>query len=166
VRFVVLKKNVFNLLNLLKMSLVKWNQPVKLAGKRNWIENFFAETDDFFKTWDWDKASDVPAINVKEEKEAFLIDVAAPGMKKEDFTVEIDNGVLMIRAATEDMKEEKTEEYRRQEFSFRNFKRSFWLPENVKADLIAANYENGLLKLKLPKSSDIPAERSKKIKVV
>lgn len=148
------------------MSLIKWNQPAKLTGRRNWIENFFAETDDFFKTWDWDKTTDVPAMNVKEEKDAFLIDVAAPGMKKEDFKVEVDRGVLMISATTELKKEEKTEEFRRQEFSFHNFKRSFWLPENVKADQIAATYENGILKLKLPKMMELPAEKGKMIKVV
>jgi HSP20 family protein len=148
------------------MSLIKWNQPAKLVGRRNWIENFFNETDDFFKNWDFDKMNDMPAINVKEEKDAFLIDVAAPGMKKEDFKVEVDRGVLMISATTEEKKVEKTDEYRRQEFNFMDFKRSFWLPENVKADQIAATYENGLLKLKLPKLAELPAEKGKMIKVV
>lgn len=148
------------------MSLIKWNQPAKLLGRRNWIENFFAETDDFFRNFEWDKANDVPAVNVKEEKDFYMIEVAAPGMKKEDFKVEVDRGVLMISAQAEDKKEEKTEEYRRQEFSFREFKRSFWLPENVKADVIEAHYENGLLKLKLPKLTELPAEKGKMIKVV
>ena len=148
------------------MSLIKWNEPTKLMGKRNWIENFFSETDDFFKTWNWDKGLDVPAMNVKEEKEFFMIDVAAPGMKKEDFKIEVDRGVLMISAITEEKKEEKTEEFRRQEFSYRNFKRSFWLPENVKADLITASYDNGLLKLRLPKMTNMPEEKGKMIKVV
>lgn len=148
------------------MSLIKWNQPAKLTGRRNWIENFFMDTDDFFKNWDWDRTNEVPAVNVTEEKEAFLIDVAAPGMKKEDFKIELDRGVLMIGATSELTKEEKTDEFKRREFSYRNFKRSFWLPENVKADQIAATYENGLLKLRLPKLAELPAEKSKMIKVV
>ncbi len=148
------------------MSLVKWNQPMKLTGKRNWIENFFSETDDFFKTMDWDITHDVPAMNVKEEKDAFMIELAAPGMKKEDFKIEVDRGVLLISAFTELKKDEKTDEYRRQEFSFKNFKRSFWLPENVKSDQILATYENGLLKLRLPKMAELPAEKGKMIKVV
>src|SRR6187455_279986 len=82
--------------------LYVWNQPSPLTGKRNWIENFFAETDDFFKNWDWDRGNNVPAINVKEEKEAFLIEIAAPGMKKEDFKVEMENGVLTISASAEE----------------------------------------------------------------
>ncbi len=148
------------------MSLVKWNQPAKLTSRRNWIENFFAETDDFLKSWNWDMSHDVPAVNVKEDKEAFLIEVAAPGMKKEDFKLEIENGVLTISAVAEERKEEKTEEFRRQEFSYHNFRRSFWLPENVDGDQIMANYENGLLKLRLPKMPLTNVAKSKTIQVV
>ena len=147
------------------MSLVKWNEPAKLAGRRNWIENFFAETDDFFKTMNFDFTNNVPAMNVKEEKDFFMIDLAVPGMKREDFKVEVDRGVLMISAATEEKREEKTDEYKRQEFSFRNFKRSFWLPDSINPDQIVATYENGLLKLKLPKLMNLP-EKGKTIKVV
>jgi len=147
------------------MSLIKWNDPMKLMGKRNWVENFFAETDDFLKNWNWDVSQDVPAVNVKDKKDFFMIDVAAPGMKREDFKVEVDRGVLIISATTEEKKEEKTENFKRQEFSYRNFKRSFWLPENVMADKIEAQYENGILKLKLPKMMEIP-EKVKTIKVV
>ena len=88
------------------MSLVKWNEPAKLAGRRNWVENFFAETDDFFKTMNFDFTHNVPAMNVKEEKDMFMIDLAVPGMKREDFKVEVDRGVLMISASTEEKKEE------------------------------------------------------------
>ena len=109
--------------------------------------------------------NDVPAINVKDEKDMFIIDVAAPGMKREDFKVEVDRGVLMISATTEEKKEENTENFKRQEFSYRNFKRSFWLPENIMADQIAAHYENGILELKVPKMVNIP-EKVKTIKVV
>lgn len=147
------------------MSLIKWNEPTKLMGKRNWVENFFAETDDFLKNWNMDMNTMMPAINVKEDKEAFVIDVAAPGMKREDFKVEVDRGVLMISATTEEKKEEKTEDYRRQEFNYRDFRRSFWLPENIMADKIEAHYDNGILQLKLPKMVNMP-EKGKTIKVV
>jgi HSP20 family protein len=148
------------------MSLVKWNQPSKLLGRRNWIENFFAEADDFLKNWDWDRESTVPAVNVREEKDAFMIDVAAPGMKKDDFKVEFEKGVLMISGKTETRKEEKTDTFQRKEFSYADFKRSFWVPENVNADQISAIYEDGLLKLKLPKLTTMPEDKGKTIKVV
>ncbi len=147
------------------MSLMKWNEPVKGMGKRNWVENFFTETEDFLKNWNWDMNNGVPAINVKDEKDMFIIEVAAPGMKREDFKVEVDRGVLMISATREEKKEENTENFKRQEFSYRNFKRSFWLPENIMADQIAAHYENGILELKMPKMVNIP-EKVKTIKVV
>lgn len=133
------------------MSLVKSNQPKPLVGRRNWIENFFSETDDFLKSWDWNLSSDVPAVNVREEDKNYVIEVAAPGMKKEDFKVELDNGVLMIGAKAEESKEEKDNGYVRREFSYRNFQRSFWMPESVTADDIKANYEQGVLKLTVPK---------------
>jgi HSP20 family protein len=153
-------------LKISEMSLIKFNQPSPLARRRNWVENFFTETDDFLKNWDWNGNYDVPSVNVKEEKENFLIDVAAPGMKKEDFKIDIENGVLMISAAIEDRKEENTPEFKRQEFSYKNFKRSFWLPENIAVDKIAARYENGLLKLTLPKMTVMAAPKGKKIEVV
>ncbi|HJW28945.1 MAG TPA: Hsp20/alpha crystallin family protein, partial [Saprospiraceae bacterium] len=137
-----------------------------LTFKRNWVENFFTEADDFMKNWNWDMSLDVPMVNVREEKEFFLIDVAAPGMKKEDFKLEIDNGILMISAHMEDKTIEKTEEFQRKEFNFRNFKRSFWLPDNVNSEKIMAKYENGLLTLTLPKMKTTPAVKSKMIQVV
>lgn len=146
------------------MSLIKWNEPTKLM-KRNWVENFFADTDDFLKSFNLDMNADMPAVNVKEENDAFIIDVAAPGLKKEDFKVEVDRGVLMISATTEEKKEEKTDEFKRQEFSYRNFKRSFWLPESVMTDKIDARYENGILELKIPKMAVLP-DKTKTIKVV
>lgn len=133
------------------MSLVKWSPPKPFAARRNWIENFFAETDSFFKNMDWNVDNDVPAVNVKEEDNNYLIEVAAPGMKKEDFKVELDNGVLMISAKSEDTKEEKENGYVRQEFSYRNFQRSFWMPESLDVDKISAQYEQGVLKLSIPK---------------
>jgi len=148
------------------MSLVKWNQPTKLLGRRNWIENFFAEADDFLKNWDWDRESTVPSVNVREEKDMFMIDVAAPGMKKDDFKVEFDKGVLMITGQHEVKKEEKTDTFQRKEFSYTDFKRSFWVPDNVNAEQITAVYEDGLLKLKLPKLTTLPEEKGKTIKVV
>lgn len=148
------------------MALPIFNRPSRIAGKRNWIENFFTETNDFFRNFDFDKENDVPAVNVKEEPENFMIEVAVPGMKKEDFKIEIDRGVLTISAKAEENKEEKSENFVRREFSYRNFNRSFWLPENVKSEAINATYDQGMLKLKLPKISTLPNSVSKVIQIV
>ena len=147
------------------MSLVKWNQPKMLTGRRNWIENFFSETDDFFRNQNWDMSNDVPAVNVKEEDKQFLIEVDAPGMKKEDFKVEMEKGVLRISAKTEETKEEKENGYVRHEFSYRNFQRSFWMPESINADGIVAAYDQGVLKLTVPKLSQVSPSKSRDIKI-
>lgn len=146
------------------MSLVKFS-PKPLTGRRNWVENFFSDTEDFLKRWDFNPANDVPAVNVKEEDKFFLIEVAAPGMKKEDFKIELDNGVLMITAKAEESKEEKENGYVRREFSYRDFQRSFWMPETVNANDITATYEQGLLKLSIPKVNLPNTSKAKAIQI-
>ncbi len=147
------------------MTLIKWNQPAKLTGRRNWVENFFTETDDFFRNMDFDKSNDVPAVNVREEEKNFFIEVAAPGMKKEDFKVELDNGILLISAKTEENKFQKEEGLVRREFNYRNFQRSFWLPEMVSPENIIAHYDQGVLTLTLPKINTPSVSKTKMIQV-
>jgi HSP20 family protein len=147
------------------MTLIKWNQPAKLTGRRNWVENFFTETDDFFRNMDFDKSNDVPAVNVREEEKNFFIEVAAPGMKKEDFKVELDNGILLISAKTEENKFQKEEGFVRREFNYRNFQRSFWLPEMVSPENIVAHYDQGVLTLTLPKINTPSVSKTKMIQV-
>lgn len=130
----------------------------------NWIENFFRD-DDFFANR-WTREMTVPAVNVKETDKDFTLEVAAPGMKKEDFKVEVKEGNLCISAENKMEKEEKEEGYTRKEFSFTSFTRSFWLPENVKSDDIKANYKDGILHITLPKVKVEKKEPSKVIKIV
>jgi len=147
------------------MSLIKWNQPSPLTGKRNWIENFFAETDDFFKNWDWDRSNNVPAINVKEEKDAYLIEMAAPGMKKEDFKIDVEGNMLTISSEREETKEEKDKKFTRKEYNYSSFSRSFTLPDEVNREKIDAKYEDGVLKLTLPRREEVKNPTAKQIAV-
>jgi len=93
----------------------------------------------------------VPAVNVKEDETAFHIEVAAPGLKKEDFALNLNNNHLTISAKQENSSEEKEDKYTRKEFSYSSFERSFRLPKNVNSELIAAAYTDGILKIDLPK---------------
>lgn len=96
----------------------------------------------------------VPAVNIKDNTEGFELELAVPGMKKDDFTVEIDNDVLTISSEIKSENEESKGNYTRKEFSFTSFKRAFTLPETVDGSKIDAKYEDGILKLTLPKKQE------------
>src|SRR5690606_30001297 len=90
-----------------------------------------------------------------EHEKNFEIELAAPGMKKEDFNITVENGVLTISSEKEEKKEETEKNYTRKEFSYSSFTRSFTLPENVSEDEIKAHYENGILKLVVAKRTPV-----------
>lgn len=94
----------------------------------------------------------LPAVNIKENENSFEVEVAAPGYQKQDFKIDIQNGVLHISAETKEEEAEESENYTRKEFSYSSFNRSFSLPENVKEENVTAKYDNGLLLLKLEKA--------------
>jgi len=121
------------------------------------LSDFF-DNDRFFDS-DLTKRS-VPSVNILEKDKAFEIELAAPGLEKEDFKVTVDNGVLTISADKEEKKEEKENNYTRKEFSYTSFSRSFALPENVSDEDIKGNYQDGVLKLSIKKKT--PAKVAKK----
>jgi HSP20 family protein len=106
--------------------------------------------------------SRIPSANVIEDDNEFKIELAAPGMKKGDFKVDIDNGKLTISSEKEEEKEEKGDTYTRREFSFNSFCRSFLLPDSVDADKIKAKYEDGILRFDLPKKPEAKTLKIKK----
>ena len=126
--------------------------------------------DDFFKPWnDWfnngfEKTLSVPAVNITENDSEYNVSIAAPGMKKDDFKIELDGDVLTISAEKEETKEDEDKKYNRREYNYSSFSRSFTLPEQVKRDKIEANYEDGVLNLLLPKNG-IPKAATKNIPV-
>lgn len=107
-------------------------------------------------------AFNLPAVNIKESDNEFKVEVAAPGLKKEDFKITVENDMIVINAEHEETKEEKDENYTRKEYNFNSFSRSFILPENVKDENIIAKYEEGILKLSLPKIEETKKISSKK----
>ena len=107
----------------------------------------------------------IPSANIIENKDHYEVNLAAPGMKKEDFNIDVEGNVLTISAEKEERKEEKDERYSRKEFSYASFSRSFTLPDWVNKDKIDASYENGLLKVNLPKTEEAKKLSSKHIAV-
>lgn len=125
--------------------------------------NDFIGPDWFGGTEKWNPS--VPAVNIKDNTDGFELELAVPGMKKDDFTVEVDNDVLTISSEIESEKEEKDENYTRKEFSFTSFKRAFTLPDTVDGSKIDAKYKDGILKLTLPKKQEALPKPKRLIKI-
>ena len=121
----------------------------------NWFPSIF---NDFFDNdWMVKANATAPAINVIETEKAYKVELAAPGMTKEDFNVRIDeenNLVISMEKKTENKEEKKDGRYLRREFSYSKFQQTMILPENVDKDHISAQVENGVLNIELPKLSE------------
>jgi HSP20 family protein len=107
----------------------------------------------------------LPEANIVETQKAYQIELAAPGLDKKDFNIEMKNGMLTISAEKEEETKSEDKNYISREFSYSSLYRSFVLPDNLLMDKIDAKYENGVLKLKLPKSEVSVSEPIKQIKV-
>ena len=102
---------------------------------------------------DFSKSSNtLPAVNIKENEASFVVEVAIPGLSKEDITINVENNILTIASEKQQESDESNEKYTRKEYSYRAFKRSFNLPKDrINAEAISANYTNGELIISLPK---------------
>ena len=122
---------------------------------QNWLPSIF---NDFFDNeWMVKANATAPAINVIETEKAYKVELAAPGMTKEDFNERIDeenNLVISMEKKTENKEEKKDGRYLRREFSYSKFQQTMILPENVDKDHISAQVENGVLNIELPKLSE------------
>jgi HSP20 family protein len=109
----------------------------------------------------------LPAVNVKENENEYLIDVAAPGLKKNDFKINYENGRLTISSEKKEERQgKKSDKMTRCEFSYQSFQRSFSVPENiVDAEKITAKYDEGILHVALPKREEVKPKPPKEIKI-
>jgi HSP20 family protein len=135
-------------------------------------DNFFPLIlDDFLKPWnswsnsDFEKRFSVPGVNITENKDDYKINIAVPGLNKNDFKIDVDGNLLTISAEKEEKKDEKEKKFTRREYNYSSFSRTFTLPAGVNADKIDATYENGELKLSLPKKEDAKKSAIKSISV-
>lgn len=116
--------------------------------------------DDFFTPWSgvfddgngniWERAMNIPAVNITENEKDYLVSLAVPGMKKDDFKIDVEGNMLTISSEKEESKEEKDKKFTRKEYNFSCFSRSFTLPEEVNKEKIEAKYDQGILKISLP----------------
>lgn len=133
------------------MTLMRYSRPDNnLMSKR-----FSDIMDEFFNdVVNTRKDSFVPGIDISETEEQFLISAELPGMKKEDISVNLENGRLSISGERKFEKEEKGKTFHRVETKYGSFNRSFQLPDNVDEESVKASYENGLLNISIDKAED------------
>lgn len=111
--------------------------------------------------------STLPAVNIMENDNDFLIEVAAPGLSRGDFKVNYDNGSLTISSEVKNKKEEKNDDkVTRREFSYQSFQRSFSISEDmINSEKISARYDNGILYITLPKREEVKPKPAREIKI-
>jgi HSP20 family protein len=151
------------------MTLVKWKRPLDnglsnrtamynspLAGILNniWRDDFLTN----------EYAQFVPAVNLAEEDGQYGVELSAPGFGKDDFKIEIKDGILTVSGKHETEKEVKEKNYTRKEFNYGSFQRSFSLPQEINEEAVDAKYENGILKISLPKKEEVK-KATKEIKI-
>jgi HSP20 family protein len=132
------------------------------------LDRFFEG--DLMDWYNWNFAgndSTMPAVNIRESDNEYMIEVAAPGMKKSDFKVNYDNGRLAISSEhKEEKKDKEGDNYTRREFSYQSFQRTFNISENlVEGDKINAKYNDGILTITLPKREEVKPKPVKEIKI-
>ena len=135
--------------------------PTVFSYRNNGVNNFFNDllNDSFFNTENWNYAPrncvSSPKVNILEDEKEYTIEVAAPGLGKKDFEIKLDGDVLTISSRKETKKDESVN-HLRYEFDYEGFERSFSLPEDVNADKIKAEHQNGILYVSLPKRDAKP----------
>jgi HSP20 family protein len=136
---------------------------LKPGGYQSILDRMFR---DGIRDYLFDEFQDtMPAVNISEEKDHFLIEMAAPGLKKEDFKIHADDDVLTISAEKEDVKKEEGKKFSRREYNYNSFTRSFTLNNMADINKIEAKYDAGVLKLTIPKKEISNPTQRKQIPV-
>lgn len=122
---------------------------------RNSLSSFFSDGADY----------SVPAVNIKENDKNFEIEVAAPGLNKGDFKINIEKNILTVSSEKEVNEETEKENFMRKEFGYNSFTRSFSIPETIDMENIKASHKNGILKIELPKQEEAKLKHKQEIKI-
>jgi HSP20 family protein len=145
---------------------------MKTQAVSKFTERMPALFEDFFKPWNelfdgrlFKRELNVPAVNIADHKDQYLVSLSAPGLQKDDFKIDVDGDVLTISSEKEESKEEKEENYTRKEYNYSSFSRSFTLPEGTDKEKIKAKYEDGVLKIAVPRNKEIKSPSAKHIAV-
>ena len=116
--------------------------------------------DEFFNDFFNVKPMSVPPHNIMETENDFQIEFSVPGSNKKDFEIEVENDNIKIIKKKEDL--DNTNNYSRQEFNYSFFEKSFYLPESIDQSKISSKYDNGILRISLPKKSEVIIQNQRK----
>lgn len=145
------------------MKIAKFN-PTLNKPMNHWVDRFF--NDGHLSTYfDRSLTQMTPSVNVVELANSFRIEVAAPGLEKGDFKLNLDKDLLTINVAREEKNEETGEKFYRREFNYSSFERKFRLPETVNQEGIKASYDNGVLNVSLPKRDEAIEKPAREIEI-
>ena len=133
-----------------------------LFNKTGWVDKFFDLPLD--ADFNFSRALSVPAINVKETEQEYKLSIAAPGLDKNDFDIQVHQGMMTISAQKEENKN-ADDKYNRREYNYSSWTRSFSLPEDAVDGKISAEYKNGELKIEVPRSGDKKKNEGKHIEI-
>ena len=147
------------------MTLVRFKNTTANKSFNNFIDDFFPAMPSLFSDGSNTAGpGQLAPVNVKENEQAYLLEVIAPGLEKEDFEINLEQNILTISAEKKTPAEKENEKSIRKEYKFQSFKRSFTVDENIDADSISAKYVNGVLNLNLPKKVEVK-EAAKQITI-
>jgi HSP20 family molecular chaperone IbpA len=125
--------------------------------------SFFSDT--LERLWSDETLNWMPAVNIRERADDFVIDLAVPGMDKKDFTVEVDNGVLTVSGERRGESEDKSDKHTRREFHYVSFRRHFSLPDTANGEQVNASYKDGILTLIVMKREESRLKPKRQIKI-
>jgi len=143
-------------------ALMKVQNGSTLPSLSNWMDEWFnRDFNSLLSPNNWY----MPRVNIKETDEHFMLELAAPGMAKSDFDIELDNGFLTISSEIKHEDKDEQEHYTKREFYHQAFKRSFSLPDSVNMDKVSAEYRDGILFVNLPKKEEAKRKPTKLIQI-
>ncbi|HEX9825456.1 MAG TPA: Hsp20/alpha crystallin family protein [Flavobacteriaceae bacterium] len=146
-------------------EITRKNNVTGLPSFSSWFDNFFENSLGTEFLSNFNTGITLPAVNIKETSDEFVLELAIPGMKKSDFTIDVENKILSIASEVKHEDEETKDHYTRREFGYSSFKRTFTLPDSVESDKVKASYKDGIFMITLPKREEAKQKPPKRIEI-
>lgn len=148
------------------MALVKYDSNRMFPAISSLFDDFFNTEFGHWRNNNFSASNTtLPAVNIKEDNDGFTVEMAAPGMEKADFKINLNNNLLTISSEKQEEHKEEQDKYTRREFAYRSFQRSFTLPDSADSEKINAKYENGVLLVSIPKKKEAKPQPPKQIEI-